>query len=142
MSDPVLMVTADGRRLAFRMADVLEVQESGPVHRVPAALAALRGVTPVRGRLVPLVHLGALINRGACSPEPPGTVVVVQTELGVVAFEVEAADASPGAEVVPAPEESALPWVEGVLRRDDGWVPVLNLDALVERLRSHEVTRA
>jgi len=136
------MVSAEGRRLAFRMADVIEVRESGQVHRVPATLPALRGVTAVRGRLVPLVHLGALINRGACSPKPPGTVVVVHTGQGAVAFEVDGADAAPGAEVVAAPEESALPWVDGVLRRHDGWVPVLKLEALVERLRAEEGTRA
>jgi chemotaxis signal transduction protein len=142
MNEPLLLVTAGGRRLAFRMSDVLEVQERGEVHRVPAGTEALRGVTLVRGRLAPLVHLGALLASGPCPDETCATIVVAVTAAGPVGFEVDAADALPPAEVLPPMEQAALRWVSGVVRREDGWVPVVNLEALAERLRPNEVTHA
>ena len=70
MKQALLLVSAGGRQLAFRMADVIEVQEGGEVHRVPAGAPALRGVTTVRGRLVPQVHLGALLDQGTYPRNP------------------------------------------------------------------------
>ena len=142
MKEPLLLVFAGGRQLAFRMADVVEVQEGGHVYRVPAGAPALRGVTTIRGRLVPQVHLGSLIDRGACPPEPCATVVVATTDTGLVAFEVDDADAHPEIEILPAPEDEALSWVNGVLRKEERWVPVLNLTVLEERLRTSEVSHA
>jgi hypothetical protein len=55
---------------------------------------------------------------------------------------VDSADASPISEILPAPVDSGLPWVRGVLKRADGWIPVLNLDVLAKRLRDDEVTPA
>ena len=142
MIEPLLLVGAGGRRLAFRMSDVLEVQERGEVHRVPAGNQAVRGVTMVRGRLVPLVHLGALLAHGPCPEDTPATIVVAVTAAGLVGFEVDAADALPASEILPPMEQDALRWVSGVVRREDGWIPVLNLEALAERLRPNEVTHA
>lgn len=142
MNEPLLLVSAGGRRVAFRMIEVLEVRDGAASHRVPAVLQALRGVTPVRGRLVPLVHLGALLSETACPSVPAETVVVADTGGRPVAFEVDSADASPISEILPAPADSGLPWVRGVLRRADGWIPVLNLDVLAKRLRDDEVTPA
>ena len=142
MKQPLLLVSAGGRQLAFRMADVIEVQEGGEVHRVPAGAPALRGVTTVRGRLVPQVHLGALLDQGTCPPEPCATVVVATTDTGLVAFEVDDADAHPAIEILPAPEDETLSWVSGVLRKEERWVPVLNLTVLEERLRTSEVSHA
>jgi len=142
VKQPLLLVSAGGRQLAFRMADVIEVQEGGEVHRVPAGAPALRGVTTVRGRLVPQVHLGALLDHGTYPPEPCATVVVATTDTGLVAFEVDDADAHPEIEILPAPEDERLSWVSGVLRQQERWVPVLNLTVLEERLRTSEVSHA
>src|SRR5262245_60274848 len=119
MKQPLLLVFAGGRQLAFRMADVVEVQEGGHVHRVPAGAPALRGVTTIRGRLVPQVHLGSLLDQDACPPEACATVVVATTETGLVAFEVDDADAHPDVEILPAPDDQSLSWVSGVLRQEE-----------------------
>jgi hypothetical protein len=45
-------------------------------------------------------------------------------------------------EILPAPDDETLSWVSGVLRKEERWVPVLNLTVLEERLRTSEVSHA
>src|SRR5207247_9917277 len=61
---------------------VLEVGDLGEVLDVPRALAAVRGVTPLRGRLVPLVHLGALLGERPPPAERGRAAVLVQLGAG------------------------------------------------------------
>src|SRR5437870_5310890 len=62
MSRGYLLVRVDGKHYGLPLGRVLEVGDLGEVLDVPRALAAVRGVTPLRGRLVPLIHLGALLG--------------------------------------------------------------------------------
>src|SRR5438093_5473891 len=57
-----LLVRVDGKHYGLPLARVLEAGGLGEVLDVPRALAAARGVTPLRCRLVPLVHLGARLG--------------------------------------------------------------------------------
>ena len=63
-----LLVRAAGRRVGLALSQVIEVVDLGPVYPVPSTEPAVRGVTASRGRLVPLVHLGALLD-GAIAHE-------------------------------------------------------------------------
>lgn len=136
----VLLVRTDGRMLGIRLADVAEIGDTGAVQLVPSSIAALRGVTTIRGRLVPLFHLGALIGERACpSGAPANTMVLAQVGGRWIAFEVDGADAAPDEEILTTFLESAAgSWTLGAVRREDGWVPILNLDALAERWQALE----
>jgi hypothetical protein len=51
-----------------------------------------------------------------------------------VAFEVDDVDAAPHEEVLPYPiEHQGTGWTVGAVRRREGWIPILNLEALAER---------
>ena len=96
MSRGYLLVRVDGRAYGLPLARVLEVGDLAEVLDVPRALAAMRGLTPLRGRLVPVVHLGALMAEQP-APETRGrTAVLVELGAGegarAVAFEVDDAD--------------------------------------------------
>lgn len=136
----VLLVRTEGRMLGIRLTDVAEIGDTGAVQRVPSAIPALRGVTSVRGRLVPLFHLGALIGARACPPGVVGnTMVLAQVAGRWIAFEVDGADAAPDEEILTTFLESAAgSWTLGAVRRENGWVPILNLDALAERWQALE----
>lgn len=138
----VLLVRSEGRLLGIRLADVAEVGETGSVQIVPATLPALRGVTTVRGRLVPLFHLGALIGSRDCpAGATAGTMILAEVAGRWIAFEVEEADAAPDEEILTTFLESgAGSWTLGAVRRADGWVPILNLEALAERWQALEKT--
>jgi chemotaxis signal transduction protein len=88
----------------------------------------------VRGRILPLVHLGALLDGRPC-PEARGEVaVLVQLEGRRICFEVDHAEsvlAEPG---LPVSGENTLPWAVAVARVADELVPLLDLTALGARI--------
>lgn len=133
----VLLVRTAGRRLGLPLDGVLEVGEARAVNPVPGTAPAIRGITQARGRLVPLAHLGALVGGGSCpEPDPDRSVVLAMVADRWLALEVDDVDAAPDEEVLPPPEGSGLAaWALGVVRRDNGWIPILNLDALADRLQ-------
>jgi len=133
----VLLVLSGGRRLGLPLSGILEVGEATAVSRVPGSAPAIRGVVHARGRLVPLAHLGALVSGGSCpAPDPDRSVVLATVAARWLALEVDDVDAAPEEEILLPPEGSGLAaWALGVVRRDNDWIPVLDLDALADRLR-------
>jgi chemotaxis signal transduction protein len=138
MSRGFLLVRVDGKAYGLPLARVLEVGDLGEVLDVPRALAAVRGLTPLRGRLVPLVHLGALMGERAAPPERGRAAVLVQIGAGEgvrqVAFEVDDADDVVREAALPVPQGESLRWASGVARRRGALVPILDLDALGDRI--------
>src|SRR5207247_1698094 len=82
MTRGYLLVQVEGRPYGLPLARVVEVGDLGEVLDVPRTLAAVRGLTPLRGRLVPLVHLGALLGQRPAPPERGRAVVVVELRTG------------------------------------------------------------
>src|SRR5438067_1765883 len=105
---------------------------------VPRALPAMRGLTPLRGRLVPVVHLGALLGERTPPPERGRATVLVTLGAGegtrYVAFEVDDADDVVREAALPVPRGESLPWASGVARRRGALVPILDLDALGDQI--------
>lgn len=138
MSRGYLLVHVDGKPFGLPLARVLEVGDLGEVLDVPRAVAAVRGVTPLRGRLVPLVHLGALLGERPPPPERGRTAVLIEFGAGEgrrqVALEVDDADDVVREAALPVPPGESLPWAAAVARRRGALVPILDLDALGERI--------
>lgn len=131
-----LLVRAEGRLYGLPVGRVLEVADAGAVLDVPRTLLAVRGLTPLRGRLVPLINLAALLAGGTVPATPGRTVVLV--ELGAagrqVAFEVDDADAVVREPALPVPRGQSLPWAAGVAEQNGTLVPILDLEALGDRI--------
>lgn len=136
----ILLVRTAGRSIGIPLGDVIAVTGLGVVSRVPSALPAVRGVIVARGRLVTLLHLGALLSGGPCPEGALATTVVLASAGGtIVGLEVEEADTIPDAVLLPPPEGSGFAgWAIGAIRRGQGWIPILNLDALVAQWRARE----
>ena len=133
-----LLVRAAGKAYGLPVGRVLEVGDSTEVLTVPRKLPAVRGLTPLRGRLVPLIHLGAFLTGGEAPAAAAATRTVVLVEIGPthqqVALEVDDADAVVREEPLPVPRGQTLPWAGGVAEQEGGLVPILDLDALGERI--------
>lgn len=129
-----LLVRTGSRRVGLQLADVLEVVALGDVHPVPVVEPAVRGVVAVQGRMVPLVHLGALLDGADQSLVPGGVGVVVTLEGRRLCLEVQEAELLVREPALPMPPGEALPWAVGVARYSDGLVPLLDLTALSSRL--------
>ena len=129
-----LLVRAEGRSYGLPVGRVLEVADAGQVLNVPRALPAVRGMTPLRGRLVPLIHLGAFLTGRVAPPELGRTVVLVELRGRQVAFEVDDADAVVREQPMPVPRGQSLPWAAGVAEQNGALVPILDLEALGDRI--------
>ena len=129
-----LLVRAGGRAYGLPVGSVLEVADSGQVLAVPRSLPAVRGMTPLRGRLVPLIHLGAFLSGNVPPAELGRTVVLVELRQRQVAFEVDDADAVVREQAMPVPRGQSLPWASGVADQDGTLVPILDLEALGDRI--------
>lgn len=135
-----LLVRTEGKSYGLPVARVLEVGDATEVLSIPRTLPAVRGLTPLRGRLVPLIHLGALLTGREAPADAAGRVrTVVLVELGAtgrqVAFEVDDADAVVREQPLPVPRGQTLPWAAGVAEQEGGGlVPILDLEALGDRI--------
>ena len=128
-----LLVRTGNRRVGLELSHVLEVTEVGPVHPVPSVDPAVRGVVAVQGRLVPVVHLGSLLEDGVSPPTAGELVVVVMVEGRRVCLEIDDAEVVMHEAALPVPPGSTLPWASGVARHPEGLVPLLDLAALSSR---------
>jgi len=139
ITERLLYVRAGGRRCGLPLDRVLAVVEPGAVQAVPGRLAALRGITEARGRMVSLLNLGVLLGGEMPAGPVDGLLVIARVGGREVALEVEEIDAAPAESVVPPPEHNGLQtWASGAVQQPDGWVPILNLDGLAERWRLTE----
>ncbi len=129
-----LLVRTGKMRVGLELSHVVEVIQIGAIHPVPAREPSVRGVAAVRGRLVPVVHLGALLEMAACPARAGDLVVVVTVDGRRVCLEVDDAEIVVREAALPVPQGSTLPWAIGVARHPEGLVPLLDLTALSSRL--------
>jgi chemotaxis signal transduction protein len=129
-----LLVRAGNRRVGLELSHVVEVTQLGSVHPVPAVEPAVRGVVAVHGRMVPVIHLGALLEGVRYPPEAGNVAVVVMVEGRRVCLEIDEAEILVREPALPVPPGETLPWAVGVARHEGGLVPLLDLSALSSRL--------
>ncbi|MBA2457883.1 MAG: chemotaxis protein CheW [Gemmatimonadales bacterium] len=135
-----LLVRAGGRRVGLPLAAVVEVLDPGAAYPVPALEPAVRGVVAVRGTLLPLVDLGALLAGRPCAATRGGAAVVVQMDGRQLCLEVDDAEEVLRDAGLPVPAGAALPWAAGVARHPEGLVPLLDLTALGARITEAAAT--
>lgn len=131
-----LMVRAGGAPYGLPLADVLEVLEAPEVVRVPGAHSAVRGVSPVHGRLLPRVDLAALLAGRSPETDAPSTIVVVRGTGRTVAFEVDEVDLAMQDDVLPLPDAWEGPSAVGAARHGGQLVPLLDVGVLLARLEA------
>lgn len=128
-----LLVRTSGRRVGLELAHVVEVIQIDGVHPVPSQERSVRGVVQVHGRILPVVHLGALLEASPCPLASGDLAVVVMLEGRRICLEIDDAEVVVRQPALPVPPGSALPWAIGVARYAEELVPVLDLTALSSR---------
>jgi purine-binding chemotaxis protein CheW len=129
-----LLVRANGRQYGLPIEEVVEVVDRAAAEPVPGGQRAVRGVVKVRGQMLPVVHLGALLNDRTPPEEETGTMVVTRFSGRRVAFEVDDADAVVRDTPILVPPGSELLWASGVAHYHEALIPILDVELLGERL--------
>ena len=129
-----LVVHAAGRAVGLPVEHLEAVTSPGHVVPVPSQEPAMRGVATLRGAVLPVVHLGALMAGGRCPGESAAAAVVVSVATQRFCLEVDDAEVVQSGELLPLPRERALPWAGALVRRGDELLPLLDLAALSARL--------
>lgn len=131
----ILVVRAEGAPVGLQVADVEHVLDLGDVHPAPSRLPAVRGVTAVGSRLLPLVHLRALLGQGVPPQGLGRTGVIVRCGGARVVLEVDDAEAVLPETPKPVPEGWRIAWASAVLE-GERVIPVVDVEVLAERLSS------
>ena len=117
---------------------VREVIRVGEITRVPQAPGHVRGVTNLRGRILPVVELRSRLGLPSAVLTPRSRIIVTEAHGRVLGLLVDAvlqviriaADT-----VQPAPDDVMTPqadWLAGVARRPDCLLILLGLDAVLQ----------
>ncbi len=129
-----LLVEAEGTRYGLRLQDVQQVMEADDVHPAPSVHAAVLGVISHGHRFMALVNLAALLQRAPRSAGGGSIVVVVQCGGNTLGLLVDDALTVERDQPGPLPEGWELPWASGVARYEGRLIPILDMDAVAERL--------
>ena len=128
-----LLVRAGGRVVGLPLAQVVEVLDPGAAFPVPSIEPAVRGVAVIRGRILPLIHLGALLEGRPCPPERTEVGVLVELGGRRLCLEIDEAESVLYERGLPIQAGGGLPWAVGVARTEYGLIPLLDLAALGTR---------
>lgn len=131
--DGFLLVRVGRRRVGLELSHVHGVTSLGSVHPVPSLESAVRGVAAVQGKMVPVIHLGALLDGVSCPPELGDIGVLVSVGGRRLCLEVDDAELLVRDRALPVPQGTTLPWAFGVAKHAGGLVPLLDLPALSSR---------
>ncbi|MFL5404146.1 MAG: chemotaxis protein CheW [Gemmatimonadales bacterium] len=138
VKDGFLLVRAGHRRVGLELSHVVEVTQLGSVHPVPSLEPCVRGVAAVHGKMVPVIHLGALLEGAACPASTTEVGVLVSIAGRRICLEVDDAELLVQDRGLPVREGTTLLWAVGVARYADGLVPLLDVQALSSRFMEAE----
>ncbi|HEV8701902.1 MAG TPA: chemotaxis protein CheW [Candidatus Polarisedimenticolia bacterium] len=136
----ILVFMVDGQEYGVSLQPIVEIVRHRGATPVPFADKAIEGIVPLRGRMVTLFDLRRCLARPPRPPDRRAQVVVVESSgdlLGLVVDSVSRVTAVPGDALEPLPSglRHGPPGVlGGVLRHKEGYVILLELDAMVKRL--------
>jgi purine-binding chemotaxis protein CheW len=107
----------DREEYGIPVTQVREVIRVGDITRVPQAPAHVRGVTNLRGRILPVVELRSRLGLVPAAPTSRSRIVVVEVAERVLGLLVDAV-----LQVVKVPAETVAPPPEEILSADSGYL--------------------
>jgi purine-binding chemotaxis protein CheW len=124
----------DREEFGIRINQVREVIRVGEITRVPQAPPHVRGVTNLRGRILPVMELRTRLGLTPAIVSPRSRIVVVEVHDRVVGLLVDAVlqvAKVPGETVMPAPDEVLSPeadYIRGVAHWNSRLIILLELE--------------
>lgn len=122
----------DAEEFGLPVESVREILRVGDVTRVPQAPPHIRGVTNVRGSILPVVEIRTRIGLPPLDPSPSARIVVLEVgerALGLLVDRVTRVAKVLASEIEPPPAEvvtARTDYVAGVAKRSDGLLILLD----------------
>jgi purine-binding chemotaxis protein CheW len=116
----------------FPIRNVREILRVGDITRVPHAPPYIRGVTNVRGRILPVVEIRTRIGLAPAAPTAASRIVVLEVgsrTLGLLVDGDARVSKARDSQIEPPPEEivsSRSDYVSGVAKRPEGLLILLD----------------
>ncbi len=140
---------ADEQMVIFALGDVtyglrVEAVEAiikmQPITRVPKTPAYIRGVTNLRGAVLPVVDLNRRLGRSQAPENSETRIIVVRSPIGLAGLVVDRVDSVrqvPASLIEPPPPMARTDntaYLRGVARLEEGLVLLLDLERLLQNL--------
>jgi len=129
-----MLVQVGDRQVCLLVGSLVEVIEMVAPFPVPSVTPALRGLIPVRERLVPLLHLGAALDGGVCPDRAGEMVVIASVDEKTIGLEVDHVSEVMPIMIDPLPEDLLVPGAIGVVKREGSFLPVIDVALLSAQL--------
>lgn len=130
--------TLDREDFGIPIERVREIVRLGPITRVPEGPPHVRGVTNLRGRILPVVEIKTRLGLAAALPTPRSRIVVVEATggrlLGILVDAVGQVLKVPVTAVTPPPPEvlsASADYFTGVARQEPRLIILLDLDKVL-----------
>jgi purine-binding chemotaxis protein CheW len=130
--------TLDREDFGIPIDRVREIVRLGPITRVPEGPPHIRGVTNLRGRILPVVEIKTRLGLVAAVPTPRSRIVIVEAAggrlLGILVDAVGQVLKVPVTAVTPPPPEvlsANADYFTGVARQEPRLIILLDLDKVL-----------
>jgi purine-binding chemotaxis protein CheW len=152
MSEPVLPAVAAPRKvIVFRVGSqefavdaiaVREIRGWTPPKPLPRSPIFVCGVVNLRGTVLPVVDLAALLGLSVATPTPRHVIIVVYVGarlIGLLADAVSDILSIADPQIQPTPDvacETVRTFISGLVTRDDRMISLLSLERIMPILES------
>lgn len=124
----------------LRVEAVEAIIKMQPITRVPKTPAYIRGVTNLRGAVLPVVDLNRRLGRSQAPENSETRIIVVRSPIGLAGLVVDRVDSVrqvPASLIEPPPpiaRTDNTAYLRGVARLEEGLVLLLDLERLLQNL--------
>jgi purine-binding chemotaxis protein CheW len=131
----------DGEEFGLPLETVREVIRVGDITRVPQSPPHIRGVTNLRGRILPVVEIRSRLGLAPLVPRSTARIIVAEVRgrvLGLLVDSVAQVQKVPADRVVATPDEvksSHADYLTGVVQLYDRLLILLDLPRALEAMR-------
>ena len=136
----VLTFRLQSERFGVPISRVQEVNELGNVTRIPRSDPSIRGLLNLRGLVIPVVDLRSMLGFSATEDTIDTCVIVAEVQkgeertlIGALADAVDEVTEIDRSTLVPPPTlgtQVPADFIQGLARREDGLLMILDLDRL------------
>ena len=133
--DDLLAIRINGRGFALRLSEVSGLFVDRGVTRLPTTVPELLGIMTVRGALVPVYDLAALLGWPA-STQPRWLVIATGTRVGFAFDQLDGHLRIPRQSIIARDDASALRHADAIVKLDEGPRPIVSLPSVLDAIAS------